>query len=927
MIPKPAFILSVLSLMWALSNAAAPIYLRCDYRINPLGIDNPTPQLSWELDDTARGAAQTGYQILVASTSEKLAADQGDLWNSGQVALDQTAQIQYHGSTLASSQECFWKVRAWDQDKKATAWSAMGSWTMGLLNRWDWQAAWIGHSNPKVEVPHLRREFSVRKPIRSARIHAMALGLFELSLNGQRVGKDYFAAGLSEYSQRVYYRTYDVKNLIVNGANALGAIVAPGWWSARVAWFPEPEGRSPRLRAQLEIQYEDGSRETIATDGSWKASDGPIVSVPIQDGELYDARKEMPGWDRPGFADAGWETAVVSNETFPNYSAHPGEPVRTFDTMHPVKVTQPVPKTWIFDMGQEFSGWARIQVSGPAGTVITLRFGEALNPDGTLYTANLPRANCTDIYILKGTGTETWEPRFTYRGYRYVEMTGLPGAPGSEAVIGIAAKSDNTQVGTFSCSNPLINKLQSNIVWTQRSNFFEIPTDCPQRGERMGWTGDAQVFSSTAAYNQDVMAFYSKWLGDVWDAQFPSGGIPAYVPRFQSGEYEAGGPGWADAGLVVPWTLFQIYGDTAVLARSFPGMVRQVEWWRDNSEGLIRHPKAGTDWGDWLEFEPTDKSVFSTAYFAYSTNLLAKSARVLGRMNEAGKYDSLFLAIRDAFNRTFVAADGVIMGNTQTAYVLALAFDLLPAEKRGPALTQLEKSIALKKGMTTGFHGARYILPVLSQMGRKDLGYTLLLNETLPSWLFPIKNGATTIWERWDGWTPEKGFQNPAMNSFNHYAFGAVGDWLYRNVAGIDMDAPGFKKVVIRPQPGGNLTSAKATYHSIHGTIVSDWKLASGGMTLAVTIPANTSARVLIPARSLDQVLEGDRAARNSPGVAAVGYKDSTAEFQVAAGRYLFRTTEVVSIVKGNIVKPAASKLFKSGLRAGVSRAPARKAR
>ena len=546
--------------------------------------------------------------------------------------------------------------------------------------------------------------------------------------------------------------------------------------------------------------------------------------------------------------------------------------------LHSVKITEPQPGTFIFDMGQNFAGFARLKARGPAGTKIALRFAEVLNPDGTVYTTNLREARVIDTYILKGQGEEVWQPRFTFHGFRYVEVKGFPGKPDKDAITGVAINSNVPLVGSFECSSPMVNRLYQNIVWTQRANYISVPTDCPQRDERLGWMGDAQTFVRAATYNADVAAFFTKWLVDVDDAQGPTGDFADVSPRIVD---PAGGvAAWADAGTICPWTIYQVYNDRRLLEKHYPAMVRWVEYCRKNSKDLLR-PAAG--FGDWLSIKAdTPLDVIATAYFAHSTNLTAAAARKLGKDEDARKYEELFAKIKAAFNKAYVAADGRIKGNTQTCYVMALWFDLLPAEKRPAAIRYLVDDIKARgTHLSTGFVGTSVLMPALSANGQTPVAYQLLLNDTFPSWGFSIKHGATTIWERWDGWTPEKGFQDPGMNSFAHYSFGAVARWMFQTAAGIDMAEPGFQKLVIRPQPAPGLTWVKASYRSPHGRIATEWKTADGKLTLVVTIPANTTATVYLPKSDpAEQTL--------SEGITFLRNEDSESLFAIAAGQYQF---------------------------------------
>lgn len=882
----------------AQSHATAE-YLRCEYRVDPLGIDVTSPRLSWEMHDSRRGAAQTAYQILVASTPEKLAANEGDLWDSGKVSSNETAQIAYAGRPLTSRTACHWKVRIWDQDGKESAWSKPALWTMGLLGADQRKAKWIGYTKqpPKPgTVPAvqggvlLRKEFKIDQPIRRATLFASALGVYRMHLNGRPVGDDYFTPDWTDYNKRVYYNTYDVTESVKQGANALGGILGPGWYSGPVGWITQGRvyGNEPWLFAQLEIELQNGERVTIVSDDSWKGADGPYREAEMQAGETYDATREIPGWDKPGLGEAEWSGVAVNAKVTAQLDAFPGVNVRQTGEIKPVKITEPKPGVFVVDLGQNFTGVERLKVRGPKGTSVVMRFAERLNPDGTIYTTNLRKARCIDTYILKGDGDEVYQPRFTFHGYQYIEVTNYPGKLDENSLTGIPLNSDVPIVGSFECSNPLINTLYANIVRTQKGNYLSVPTDCPQRDERLGWMGDAAAFVRTGSYNADVAAFFTKWLVDVDDAQDAAGAFPHFAPRIN----DPGGASaaWADAGVICPMTIYKVYNDRRQLEKHYPAMVRWVEYCRTHSKDLLR-PAEG--FGDWLSIGAnTPADVLATAFFAHSTKLTADAAGILGKDEDATKYDELFAHITAAFHNAYVTSDGRVQGDTQTCYVLALAFDLLPNDLREKAVNHLTDDIRKRDThLSTGFPGTAALMPTLSRCGQTPLAYQLFLTDTFPSWLFPVKQGATSIWERWDGWTPDRGFQDPGMNSFAHYAFGSVGQWMFQTVAGIDLLEPGYRKILIKPEPGKGLDWVKTTYRAQPGRIESAWRKENGVLTLDVTIPANTTARVCLPVSenvAADAVKESDKSVTEAVGV-KVGEKNKSGMIlDVAAGTYHF---------------------------------------
>ena len=942
----------------SLPAALQPVDLRCEYRVNPLGIDEPQPRLSWRVESTERGQRQTAYRILVASQPELLQREVGDLWDSGRVESPETVHIAYAGRPLHSRQQCHWRVCVWDRNGRST-WSEPARWTMGLLSPQDWQAQFISfrdttplhRDRATLFLPparQYRREFVLSKPVRRATLYATALGIFELYLNGRRVGDAYFAPGWTDYRQRAYYWTWDVTPLLRRGRNAWGAWVADGWYAGYVGFGllegigterigRYTYGKTPAWMGQLEVEYTDGSRELIVTDAkSWKVTgEGPIREADFLMGETYDARREQSGWSSPGFNDRAWEPAILAEQngpvpaTFyefqnptepgrgpeiqgrpidlgfrppPRLESFPGVPVRVVQELKPVARTEPKPGVYIFNLGQNFAGVVRLQVRGPAGTTVRLRHGEMLHPDGTLMTENLRRARATDTYILRGDPQgEVWSPRFTYHGFQYVEVTGYPGQPPLEAITGLVLHSDTPLTSGFECSDPVLNRLFTNIVWTQRANFVDLPTDCPQRDERLGWTGDAQIYIRTATYNADTAVFYTKWLRELMESQRPSGTFPGYAPfPFQHGwDF---GTAWCDAGVICPWTVWWVYNDQRILQRCWPAMTRFLQWRKSTSRNDLG-VAHGNDWGDWLnQNEPTPLDFIDTVYYAYSTRLMAEVAQTLGNRRQADEYRALFRRIADAFTRKYVQPDGTLTVDTQTAYALALFTDLIPPAQRPAAAQRLADKIRQAEsdthsGMTTGFLGTRHLLPVLTRFGHHDLALRLFQSRKFPSWGYEVEQGATTIWERWDSYTHERGFQNPAMNSFAHYAFGAVAEWMFRDLAGIDTQAPGFAHLALRPGPPEpdpaaaqpTLSWVRAHYDSIRGRITSHWRIQDGWFEWDVTIPANVTATLYLPVWDRTSPTESGRPLRDAPGLKLIGLQDGRAVLSAESGTYRFR--------------------------------------
>jgi alpha-L-rhamnosidase len=861
------------------------------------------------MQSNERGARQIAYQILVAPSEIDLKRGLNLMWDSGKIESDQSIHVPYTGPTLVSSQRVFWKVRVWDEAghevESPSAW-----WEMGLLDRADWQAEWIGApfsggSRTSSPAPFLRREFALDQAVITARLYATAIGLYECHLNGVRVGDALLTPGWTDYSQRIQYQVYDVTEILRPGANAFGAILGDGWGVGHICWVGRQRyADRPQFLAQLVLTYADGSQEIIATDNTWRVTSGPILESDMLMGESYDARRELTGWDQLGYDDSRWWPVEVFADIGAERVATNGPQVIRHEIVQPINIHEIpdfVNRRWIFDMGQNMVGWVRLRVRGEKGTTITLRYAEVLNPDGTLYTINLRTARNTDHYTLKGGEEEIWEPHFLFHGFRYVELQGFPGVPTQDTISGIVVHSDIPSTGKFECSDPLINQLQDNIVWGQKGNFVDVPTDCPQRDERLGWTGDAQVFIRTAAFNMNVAGFFTKWTRDLEDAQYPNGAFPAVAPNPGAWSIGDGGPAWADAGVICPWMIYLCYGDRRLLEARYASMQRFIEFLSETSQNGLRCYAEYTGWhgfGDWLALDGSDgreggtsKELIGTAFFAYSAHLLANIASILDKSEDVLHYSALSDEAREAFVKRFVNEDGTIQGDTQTSYVLALQFDLLPQELRHLAAAELVGNIQHRNNhLSTGFVGTPYINWVLRDMGHLDTAYALLKQTTWPSWLYSITQGATTIWERWDGWTHDKGFQDPGMNSFNHYAYGAIGAWLYAVVSGIDLDPlqPGYKHIIMRPQPGGGLTSATAELQSMYGLIRSDWSQENGVFDWHITVPANTTATVYVPAMDISCITESGQPAKNANGVTFLHMENGAAVFDVMSGSYVF---------------------------------------
>jgi len=889
--------------------------LRCEYRVNPLGIDLVSPRLSWILQSSQRGQKQTAYRVLVASSREKLNSDDGDLWDSGKVKSDRTIHLVYEGRPLNSRMRCWWKVRVCDMDGKASAWSEPATWSMGLLEPSNWKAQWIASAKDEpvnetgpMPATMLRKSFAIEGPIKRATVYVTGLGLYELHLNGMRVGDHILAPEWTCYGKRVQYQTFDVTDLVVSGDNTVGAILGDGWHGDRFFGMPPPGKRPFKGRRgfimRLDIEPVDGKTQTIVTDKSWRCTrDGAIRSGSIYDGELYDARMEMPGWDKLGFDDTMWNQAVIADYLAgANLVWQRNEPIRVVKELKPVKMTEPKPGLHVFDLGQNMVGWCRLKVRGPAGRTVKLRHAEMLNDDGTIYTANLRSAQQTEIYTKRTDGEEMYEPHFTYYGFRYVELTGISYKPEVGDVLGRVFHSASPDAGHFQCSSELINQIMHMIVWVQRGNMHSIPTDCPQRDERAGWMGDIQAFSQTAIFNMDMAGFFSKWVQDVRDSQADDGRYPNFAPMLGK-SWQGGTPAWADAGTVVPWRMYQNYGDTRMLSEHYESARRWVDYVHSKNPNLLWEKSLGNKFNDWLNgdtlaMEGWPKTggavpphVLATAFFAHSTEIVSKMAAVIGRTDDAKKYVRLFEGIKAAFNEKYVEPDGRIEGNTQAGYALALRFNLLPDKLRSKSAKHMVQEFERYNGhMSTGIQTSHRLMLELTRNGYNNEAYLLLNLRTFPSWGFMIEQGATTIWERWDGYVKGRGFQNPGMNSFNHWALGAVGEWMWRNIIGLNPDEskPGWKHFTIAPRAGGGVTWARGEYKSIRGTIISDWRIENGNFRLDVTVPPNTTATVYVPAKDIESVTEGGQPAAKAESVCLLRMEDDRVVFAVGSGHYRF---------------------------------------
>lgn len=1051
-----------------LAGSIVPVNLQCEYRFNPLGIDEVQPRLIWQVQSDERNQAQTAYQILVASSKELLQNNHGDFWDSGRISSDETVNIAYSGKPLTSGARCFWKVRIWDKKGRASAWSAPAMWSMGLLAPEDWRGKWIGleqgestnpldgakwiwfpEGEPAVSAPvgtryfrrvfelpanqvvrsatitmtadnefrlfvngqeagssddwespgkfavaallkpgenvlavearnvgdaptpagligklniifeegnaltldtdnswksatsledgwntlafddtawmtakqlgeygmqpwgftgnedrrlparYLRRKFTVEKTIQRATAYVCGLGLFELYLNGRKVSDDVLSPALSEYDKRAFYLTFDVTDQIKRGDNAIGVILGNGRFFAPRLNVPigTRNFSYPKLLLQLNIEYTDGTTAQIVSDGNWKlTTDGPIRANNEYDGEEYDARREMPGWCQPKFDDSNWRPAQFVKPASPVLSAQIGEPIRVMDTLHPIAVTNPKSGVYVFDLGQNMAGWCRLKVSGPRDTFVKLRHAETLQPDGMIYTDNLRSAKQEDIYTLKGQGVETYEPRFTYHGFRYVEVTGFPGKPTLSAIEGRLVYDDVPTAGQFVCSNPLLNRIYHNIYWGTRDNYRSIPTDLP-RDERQGWFGDRQEVSKGETYMFNVAPLYAQWLTDIRDDQHSNGSVPDVSPAYWSLYND--GVVWPSTYIIIPHMLYDQYDDLGILQKHYDSMKKWTDYMTTFLKNGIMPRNTYADWcvppKSLTEINTSDPKLttsgplLSTAIFYHDLRLMARSARVLGKTEDAEHFDTLADQIKVAFNlRFYNSKAGYYDNGTQTSCVLPLAFGLVPDEYESNIFAHLVEKITVESHnhLETGLVGGHYLMRVLSDNGRPDLAYAIATQTTYPSWGYMISKGATTMWELWNGDTAGSG-----MNSRNIVMLiGDLNIWLHEYLGGIrpDPEAPGFKKIIIHPEAVSGLIWVKDDYDSVRGRISSEWHQSAGQFDLRVSMPASTMATVYLPAKDIQSVTESGKPAERAEGVKFLRQENGRVVLQVGSGNYVF---------------------------------------
>jgi alpha-L-rhamnosidase len=869
--------------------------LRCEYATNPIGLDIPTPQFSWEIRSTERGAGQTAYQVVVAASPEDLRSQSSLLWDSGRVVTRTSVGILYAGPELESRKRYYWLVRLWGSEPEAVAVSEAAYFEMGLLKPSDWQALWIGcPASWSGRVLYFRRAFSVEGRVSRARAYVSGLGYYVLYINGQRVGDHVLDPGTSDYSKRVLYATYDITGFL-EGQNALGVMVGPGWYGI------------PKLRLQAEITYEDGRDQIVATCWdpwqNWLVTTGPTIRSSIFDGELYDARQEKPDWAMPHAALEGtsrseqWINAVVTDAPGGEMVSQLQEPIKVVETLAPNIIRQPVPGVYVLDAGRNLAGWAAIKVRGAPGTRVSLKFAESLREDGTVNQENLRSAAAEDAYIFKGVGEEQWEPSFTYHGFRYIQVEGLPYGPGGDDILARVVRSAVEPTGKFACSNPLLNRIQQMVCATEASNLHSIPTDCPQRDERMGWLNDMTVRIEQALYNFDLSRFYQKWIADIKDTQSSDGAITDTAP-FRWG-FRPADPVSASYLLAVLKS-YEFYGNRRMVSDHFNGLKAWVDYLATRTEnGIVNY----SYWGDWSPPEEfgtpgsvgsgavsrnTPGKLISTGYLYYCARLLSQMAAILENKEDEVFYENLAKQTANAFNRTWWnETTGGYASNNQACNAFALFLGLVGCGDISRVVENLVKDVEKHNyHLTTGNLCTKYLLEILTEYGHPELAYKIVTQETYPSWGYMLANGATTLWERWENKTGGQ------MNSHNHPMMGSVGSWLYKYVAGIlpDICGPGFEQFTIKPCIFDGLTFAQGEYSSVKGVIQSAWRKEPGLVYLDLTIPANSTATVYVPTTNRESITESNQSIAQLAELRFIKLEAKYAIFQVPSGRYCFKS-------------------------------------
>ena len=884
---------------------------------NPIGFYNSKPTFSWKLPVSEEIKFQSAYNLVVASKPELL-PDDADLWDSEKQISNQSSFVKYQGENLTSRQKVYWQVRFWNQDDEESAWSEVNSFELGLLKNSDWQAKWTGLDTAKDSIKgvrnflmhrpqYLRKGFELSSDIESARLYITSKGVFDVHINGKDVSDDVLTPGWTPYNKRIETLTYDVSELLSSGENVIGVELASGWHSGRISRGKAvyENFASPKILCQLEVTLNDGSKTIIVSDESWKGTtNGPIRLASLYDGEVFDANLEMPNWATKTFDDASWKSTEVQ-AIVDSVKLEPKRhnTVKQMAVLEDVEIVSTTKNSAIFNMKQNMLGVPKVAVPMKKGDTLIIRFSEMLLSDGTFYTKNYRSAKSTDYYIASGDGIIEYTPKFTFHGFQYIELSGFdPSAiPNANWIKGLVQHSNFKQNGTFTSSHEKLNQLQSNITWGLRDNLLDIPTDCPQRDERLGWTGDAQVISPTAMFNYDTHAFWSAWLQSMRETQseHDNGLVPFIIPDVL--QNNSASSGWGDACVIIPWDIYNITGDKRVLEENFDMAKKWIGYYQSKAKEHIPNIHS---FADWLQPYPdkggktgnrgdTPRLFVNTAYFAHSAHLVSKISGVLGKTEDEQKYKALYKDIATAFEARFFDANGKFKNKkqTQTSYLLAIYFDLLKPETKVKAEKHLLEEIKnANYHLGTGFLGTPILPKVLDDMGEIDLMYKILFKETYPSWFYSINQGATTMWERWNSYSIEGGYNPQSMNSLNHYAYGAVGQWMYERIAGLSALEPGYKSIRIAPKPNEPLTSAEASVNTPYGKATSSWQLKNKIFNLDVVIPPNTSAEIHLPKTSKQDVLVNGKILDESSPFKLIEKNDKSIVLAVHSGTYQFQT-------------------------------------
>lgn len=887
-----------------------------EYRENPLGIDVEKPRFSWILEDERRDSFQEAYQIQTSADDEF-----GNiLWDTGRIHSCDSIQIPYGGEPMKSRKRYYYRIKVWNHKWEESEWSKTSWWETAFMDYQEWNADWItpeyDFQAPKSACPVMRTEFQLSKKVKEARVYVTAKGVYELRLNGNKVGEDFLTPGWTSYNKRILYQTYDVTKMLQTGNNAIGAVIGSGWYKGELGWRSRRNlyGGREALILELHVTFEDGTSQEILSGPDWTSSyRGPILYAENYHGETYDARLEMP-WDISGIESQAW-FGVRPMGRMPKeiLRAQECECVKIREILRPKALVHTPNGETILDMGQNMTGWIRFRVSGKPGSRVVLSHGEILDTDGNFYVDNLKGAKQRIEYVLKGKGTEVFQPHFTFQGFRYVMIEEFPGEPQIEQFEGLVLYSDMERTGFFSCSDTLLNKLYENVLWSQKGNFLDIPTDCPQRCERLGWTADIQIFAATAAMNMKIPLFLTKWLRDLAAEQFESGGVPWVVPDIYddtyaydlagyTGQSEQVAAAWGDAATICPWTLYQHYGDIRILQEQYDSMKKYVDYIYHQGDNPFCWD-TGHQLGDWVALDApygsfvgaTDTAFVATAYYAYSTRILYQAAEIIGNLKDARDYRQLYEKIRSEFQNKYVRNDGSLSVKTQTAIVLALHFQLVQNEFRQGLADEL--AVWLERtnyDLITGFVGTPYICHVLTAYGHAATAYRLLLKQDYPSWLYQVTKGATTVWEHLDGLKPDGTLWNPRMNSFNHYAYGSVAEWLYKGVTGISIGehGAGYRHFRFAPEIGGGINWAETVLTTMYGEIRAFWRRCEDKIDFHLKVPVNTTAEIILPVSQLESIRESGKRPELGNGIHHIKTEGAQIYIQVGSGNYNFECME-----------------------------------